>query len=138
MTHPISYLEINSPDLRRTRTFVEQVFDWHLEPFAQADYLVAAGRDAGGIDTGLLASRDGQPRTIPIVRVDDLQACLAAVVRHEGPVVVPPALSAESAAVATSPTRPGCSSESTTTTRQPPERPLTSYHCRASTLPNEL
>jgi predicted enzyme related to lactoylglutathione lyase len=90
VTHPVSYLEINSPDLPRTRTFVEQVFDWHLKPFAQADYLVAAGRDAGGIDTGLLASRDGRARTIPIIRVDDLQGCLAAVVRHEGTVVVPP------------------------------------------------
>ena len=90
MTQPVSYLEINSPDLSRTRSFVEQVFHWHLEPFAQPDYLVAPGIDASGIDSALLPSRDGQPRSIPIIRVDDLQACLAAVVENEGTVVVSP------------------------------------------------
>ncbi|HEX7209329.1 MAG TPA: VOC family protein [Propionibacteriaceae bacterium] len=89
MIQPVTYVEINSPDLPRTRTFMEEVFDWHLEPFAAADYLVAAAGDGGGVDSGLMPSQDGNPRTIPVIRVDDLEASLAAVVACGGKVVVP-------------------------------------------------
>jgi predicted enzyme related to lactoylglutathione lyase len=42
------------------------------------------------VDAGLLASRDGQPRTVPIVRVEDLPAALDRVRGNGGQVVVEP------------------------------------------------
>jgi predicted enzyme related to lactoylglutathione lyase len=82
-------VEINSPDLARSAAFFEQVFGWAPEPFAAPDYLVAAAGDGPGIDTGLLASRDGQPRAVPVIRVDDLQTTTASVVANGGAVAVP-------------------------------------------------
>jgi predicted enzyme related to lactoylglutathione lyase len=34
MTLPVTYVEINSPDLDRSATFFAHVFDWKLRPFA--------------------------------------------------------------------------------------------------------
>ncbi|WP_426505816.1 VOC family protein [Dactylosporangium sp. McL0621] len=90
MTQPVSYVEINSPDLDATRRFVASVFGWELAPFSAPDYLVAPHGDAPGVDTGLLPSRDGQPRTVPVIRVDGLEAATALVREHGGRVVVEP------------------------------------------------
>ena len=117
MIQPVTYVEINSPDLPRTRTFMEEVFDWHLEPFAAADYLVAAAGDGGGVDSGLMPSQDGNPRTIPVIRVDDLEASLAAVVACGGKSWCPPSRSVAWDAVATSPIRSGYSWDCITMTR---------------------
>ena len=72
MTLPVTYVEINSPDLDRSATFFAEVFDWKLRPFADPGYLVAPAGDGPGIDTGLLSSADGSPRSIPIIRVPSL------------------------------------------------------------------
>jgi predicted enzyme related to lactoylglutathione lyase len=90
MTQPVTYVEINSPDLPATAAFVSAVFGWEPTPFAAPDYLVAPHGDGPGVDTGLLASRDGQPRTVPVIRVEDLPAALALVAEHGGKVVVEP------------------------------------------------
>jgi predicted enzyme related to lactoylglutathione lyase len=90
MTMPVTYVEINSPDLDATRTFLASVFNWEARPFAAPDYLVAPHGDGPGIDAGLLASRDGQPRTVPVVRVPQLDPVLARVRDHGGQVVVEP------------------------------------------------
>jgi predicted enzyme related to lactoylglutathione lyase len=90
MTRPVTYVEINSPDLAATDAFMTAVFGWQSRPFAAPDYLVAPHGAGPGIDTGLLASRDGQPRTVPIVRVDDLPAAMALAREHGGTVVVEP------------------------------------------------
>ncbi|MEV4134788.1 VOC family protein [Dactylosporangium sp. NPDC049742] len=90
MTQPVTYVEINSPDLAATNAFMAAAFGWHAQPFAAADYLVAPHGDGAGVDTGLLASRDGQPRTVPVIRVDDLPKTLEVVRAHGGTVVVEP------------------------------------------------
>jgi uncharacterized protein len=90
MTQPVTYVEINSPDLGATRTFLAEVFGWEPRPFASPDYLVAPHGDGPGVDTGLLASRDGRPRTVPVIRVADLDAATASVRVHGGQVVVAP------------------------------------------------
>lgn len=41
MSEPVSYLEINSPDLGRTSAFFTAAFGWSPQPFASPDYLVA-------------------------------------------------------------------------------------------------
>jgi len=89
MTQPVSYVEINSPDLRRSAEFFAAVFGWAPRPFAAPDYLVADSGDGPGVDTGLLASRDGLPRTVPVIRVAALDATVAAVTAAGGSLVVP-------------------------------------------------
>ena len=66
------------------------VFGWQARPFAAPDYLVAPRGDATGVDTGLMASRDGQPRAVPVIRVDELAAATARVTAAGGQVVVEP------------------------------------------------
>jgi hypothetical protein len=90
MTQPVSYVEINSPDLEATRRFVSAVFGWDLAPFSAPDYLVAPHGDAPGVDTGLLPSRDGQPRTVPVIRVQNLKTATTLAREHGGQVVVEP------------------------------------------------
>ena len=90
MTMPVTYVELNSPDLEATTGFLTEVFGWQLQPFAAPDYLVAPHGDVAGVDTGVTASRDGQPRTIPVIRVEDLEATMARVGEVGGRVVVEP------------------------------------------------
>ena len=90
MTLPVTYVEINSPDLDRSATFFAEVFDWKLRPFADPGYLVAPAGDGPGIDTGLLTSADGSPRSIPIIRVPSLDRIRATVEKAGGTVVVEP------------------------------------------------
>lgn len=88
MTQPVTYLEINSPDVERSAAFFGAVFGWQFQPFAAPDYLVAAGA-AGGIDTGLLPSRDGAARAIPVIRVASVDRAAVAAVAQGGSVAVP-------------------------------------------------
>lgn len=90
MTQPVTYVEINSPDLNRSREFMSAVFGWQTQPFAAADYLVSPHGDGPGVDSGLLMSRDGQPRTVPVIRVDALEPSIARVREHGGRLVVEP------------------------------------------------
>jgi len=90
MSQPVSYVELNSPDLETTNVFLSEVFGWQFQPFAAPDYLVAPHGTAPGVDTGLMPSRDGQPRTIPVIRVEDLDAALKLVTTHGGTVAVAP------------------------------------------------
>lgn len=90
MTMPVTYVEINSPDLERSAAFMAEVFHWPLSTFADPGYLVSAAGDGPGVDTGLMASADGAPRAIPVIRVPSLQAMQIAVEEHGGTVVVEP------------------------------------------------
>ena len=38
MTLPVTYVEINSPDLERSAAFLATVFDWELRTFADPGY----------------------------------------------------------------------------------------------------
>jgi uncharacterized protein len=42
MTEPVSYLELNGPDLDRSSAFFSTVSGWELRPFAAPNYLVAS------------------------------------------------------------------------------------------------
>lgn len=88
--NPISHIELNSPDLPASTRFFSAVFDWEPQPFAAKDYLVARHGDAFGIDAGLLASRDGVPRAVPIVRVASLDEIRPDLEAAGGNVVVEP------------------------------------------------
>ena len=90
MTAPGSYVELNSPDLEATAAFMRDVFGWEPQPFAAPAYLVAPHGDGPGVDTGLLASRDGRPRTVPIIRVDSIAELRDRLESAGGTVVVEP------------------------------------------------
>jgi predicted enzyme related to lactoylglutathione lyase len=60
VTLPVSYVELNRPDLEASSRFFASVFGWELQPFATPEYLVAPHGDAFGVD--------GAPRTVPIIR----------------------------------------------------------------------
>ena len=90
MTQPVTYVELNSPDLNATSTFTADVFGWEPQPFAAPDYLVAPHGDGPGIDAGLLSSRDGNPRTVPIIRVDSLDELRTRIESAGGTIVVEP------------------------------------------------
>lgn len=90
MTQPVTYVELNSPDLEATARFFTSVFGWRPEPFTGPEYLVAGHDSSPGIDTGLLASHDGQPRAIPVIRVNSLDVSMASTRTHGGKVVVEP------------------------------------------------
>jgi len=90
MTVPVSYVELNSPDLDASVRFFEDVFGWAPQPFADPSYLVSPRGDRPGVDTALLASRDGQPRAVAVLRVDSMDETLAGVSAAGGTVVVPP------------------------------------------------
>jgi predicted enzyme related to lactoylglutathione lyase len=42
MTQPVSYVELNSPDLASSARFFADAFGWDPQPFAAPDYLSAA------------------------------------------------------------------------------------------------
>ena len=90
MTRPVTFMEINSPDLERSSTFFSAAFGWELQPFASPDYLVASSGDGPGIDTALLPSRDGTARAVPVLRVESLADTAHLVRTHGGTVVVEP------------------------------------------------
>lgn len=90
MTQPVYYVEIKSPDLNASRAFMVEVFGLDPQPFPSPDYLVAAAGEGPGVDTGLMPSADGQPRTVPVIRVDSIDTVADAVRVHGGTVVVEP------------------------------------------------
>jgi predicted enzyme related to lactoylglutathione lyase len=90
MNLPVTYVELNTPNLDESAAFFSAVFGWSPQPFAAPDYLVAPHGDGAGVDTALLTSRDGQPRAVAVIRVPDLDACLASTEQHGGTVVIAP------------------------------------------------
>jgi predicted enzyme related to lactoylglutathione lyase len=90
VTLPVSYVELSSPDLPASAAFFAAVFGWRAQPFAAPDYLVAPRGDAPGVDTGLMPSRDGQPRAVPVIRVEALDPVLEREAANGGWVAVEP------------------------------------------------
>lgn len=90
MTFPVSYVELSSPDLDATREFFSAVFSWDPQPFASDTYLVAPAGERRGVDAGLLPSADGQPRCVPVINVDDLDATIDRATAHGAQMVVEP------------------------------------------------
>lgn len=90
MTLPVTYVEIHSPELQETQRFLAATFGWQPQAFVTSDYLVAPHGDGAGVDTGLTASRDGQPRCVPVINVASLDSAVDAVQANGGTQVVEP------------------------------------------------
>ena len=91
MPRPVHF-EIPAEDPARAIKFYEEVFGWKFQkwdgPFPY--WTVTTGSDSEpGINGGLMPSRDGQPRTVNTIQVDDLDAMVKKSIAHGGRNVVP-------------------------------------------------
>jgi predicted enzyme related to lactoylglutathione lyase len=87
----IVYFEFHTPDTTAAMRFYEQAFGWTFNRFPGPEeyYAITTGAGSDGINGGLMKSRDGQPRAVNVVQVEDLNASLARVTGVGGKVVVP-------------------------------------------------
>lgn len=82
----LDYLELPASDLSATRTFYESAFGWTMTEFAPT----YAATTTGDTDVGLQADSSERPQSpLGVIRVDDLEAALAAVEAAGGTIVKP-------------------------------------------------
>jgi predicted enzyme related to lactoylglutathione lyase len=92
MSNRIVHFEIHCPNLDAATKFYEHVFGWKLTNWPGPEkYVLAETGDATapGINGGLLPSRDGQPRTVNTIQVENVDAAVKKAVDHGGKQVVP-------------------------------------------------
>lgn len=85
----VVHFEIPIDDPTRAGAFYRDVFDWHIERWASADYWNVTAGEAGGPGAdGALAPRAEAPSGVVIyVNVDDIDAALSKVQAAGGAVV---------------------------------------------------
>lgn len=90
MPNPVVFFEISGPDGQCLQEFYGSVFGWAVEsrPFPGYAYM-ATGND-GPRPAGIREEPEAPPERVLYIRVDDLAATLAEVVRLGGEVVIPP------------------------------------------------
>lgn len=88
----IVHFEFNTPDTAKTNEFFKAVFGWQIDTWAGGDFeyfMASSGDDKSpGINGGIMASQDGQPRTVNTIGVESLDAMMETVKQHGGQVVV--------------------------------------------------
>lgn len=84
----INYVEFNVGDVPASTKFYKEVFDWDPQSWGD-DYFVAGHGDEPGIDTGITESPDGDPVTVAVITVDDIDGYMAKVIVAGGEIVVP-------------------------------------------------
>jgi predicted enzyme related to lactoylglutathione lyase len=88
MPRPIHF-EIHAPDPSTTIPFYEQVFGWTINKWeGPIEYWLVQTGDGPGIDGGIMQSRDGQPRTVNTIEVEDVDAYTKKIVDAGGTIVV--------------------------------------------------
>ncbi len=83
MVARFNYLELPSDDLARARGFYERAFGWSMTAFGPT-YAATISDDT---DLGIDADGDNEARIkapLPVIEVDDLDACRAAVLAAGG------------------------------------------------------
>lgn len=91
LNRPVHF-EIHSNDPDRTNRFFSDVFGWSITPWRGGPteyWLAGTGKQPGGIDGGVMRSRDGQPRIVNTIRVEDVDRMAERVVKAGGTIVVP-------------------------------------------------
>lgn len=90
MNRPVHF-EFHSANPEATTAFFKKAFDWEINPWqGPAEYWLAmTGDSPGGINGGIMRSRDGQQRTVNTLGVKDVDEACAAVVAAGGSVCVP-------------------------------------------------
>ncbi len=89
----IVHFELNSPDPDKSLPFFADAFGWTFNTFGDtgfAYHLTKTGEtDSPGIDGAIMQSQDGQPRTVNIVDVEDIDAATEKLTSLGGTCVVP-------------------------------------------------
>src|SRR4029079_17838908 len=84
--------EIHCPNIEQGVKFYQDVFGWKTQswPGKEVYYLATTGPEGErGINGGLMPSRDGQPRTVNTIQVDDVDGMVNKVIASGGRNVVP-------------------------------------------------
>lgn len=82
----LDYVELPAAEIAGTRKFYESAFGWTMTEFAPT----YAATTTGDTDVGLDADPADKPEVpLPVIRVEDLEAALAAVERAGGTIVRP-------------------------------------------------
>ena len=82
----LDYVELPASDIGATRSFYEQAFGWTMMQFAPT----YAATTTGDTDVGLQSDASERPEApLPVIRVTDLEAALAAVESAGGQIVKP-------------------------------------------------
>jgi hypothetical protein len=86
----VVHFEIHVPDPPAAIAFYEEAFGWQFKKWEGPEpyWLVTTGAEGPGIDGGLMQSRDGQPRTVNTIEVDDVDAYMKKVKDAGGEIVV--------------------------------------------------
>ena len=87
----VVHFEILAPEPAKVQDFYANVFGWEIAKRQGAEdyWLATTGHDdALGINGALMTARDGTPRTVVTVKVDDLDASMADVAEHGGKIIL--------------------------------------------------
>lgn len=90
MNRPVHF-EIQSPDTDKTKAFFSTLFGWTFTTWGGSEeyFPVVTGESEPGINGGLMASPDGQARTINVIQVEDLDATVAQITAEGGQIALP-------------------------------------------------
>jgi predicted enzyme related to lactoylglutathione lyase len=86
------HFEIHCPDMATAKKFYEEVFGWKISKWeGPMEYYVVSTGDPGsrGIDGGMMPSRDGQPRTVNTLQVQNVDDAVRRAVAAAGKNVLP-------------------------------------------------
>lgn len=86
----IIHFELNSPNADKSQEYFGDLFGWTFNKWeGPMDYrLCCTGKDEPGINGAIMPSQDGEPRTVTVVGVDDLDAATKQAADLGGTVVV--------------------------------------------------
>lgn len=89
MNRPVHF-EIHSADPAKAVAFYEKVFGWKAHKWeGPMEYWLLGTGEGKGIDGGLMKSRDGNPRTVNTIEVQNVDEAAAKVTANGGTIVVP-------------------------------------------------
>lgn len=87
MPNPVMHFEIGCRDLKKSRTFYEQLFQWKMEQFHDVHLIAAAEKGIGGHISSL--GHEPHNYTLVYVEVDDIDKYLERAAALDGKKVVP-------------------------------------------------
>ena len=92
MNNRIIHFEIHCPDMAVAKKYYEDVFGWKISKWdGPMEYYVVSTGDPNsrGIDGGMMPSRDGQPRTVNTIQVQNVDEAVTRAVAQGGKNVLP-------------------------------------------------
>lgn len=87
----VIHFEFQTADVEKTQAFFKKVFGWKFNSWEgpQTYWLITTGESGEGINGGMMAAPDGQPRTVNVAQVESVDETAAKVKEAGGQIVVP-------------------------------------------------